>query len=612
MPEIRTLCELYFSTIDGPSKSDLLMRKKKGLWEVVSSQEVAETVENFSCGLMALGVKPGDRVAMLSEDRPKWLMADYAILAAGAVTVPLYATLNASESAYIVNNSDAEVAIVSNEDQANKLLSQRDNIKRLRNIIMMDPPTDGPGDILEWKKVVEWGKDFASKNPGVHRRVAGQVKPEDLATLIYTSGTTGMPKGVMLTHANFVENCKFGMDYLEIDSSDRALVFLPLSHVFERMIDYCYFWKGVTVAYAESIEKVADNLGEVKPTTMAAVPRLYEKVYAKLMEQAAHSSSIKKALIHWSMRTVSEWAEASKSAKGVPVGLRIKRTVADRLVPKKLRARVGGNIRFFVSGGAPLPRHLAAFFYGCGLPIAEGYGLSETSPVIAVNEVYKDGTDGIRFGAVGRPLKNLEVRIAEDGELWVRGPSIMKGYYKMPDETVEVLTEDGWFATGDIARQDEDGYLYITDRKKEILVTAGGKNVAPQPIENALKMNKYVVQAVLIGDRRPYITALIVPNWDNVIEYARGKGVDKIDPRALCQEPVVKHLFKNVIERTNADLSRYEQIKRCKLLTRELTQEEGELTPTLKVKRRVIMKKYADFIEALYAPSTNGKETECQ
>ena len=504
------------------------------------------------------------------------------------------------------------MAIVSNEDQANKLLSQRDNIKRLRNIIMMDPPTDGPGDILEWKKVIEWGKDFASKNPGVHRRAAGQVKPGDLATLIYTSGTTGMPKGVMLTHANFVENCKFGMDYLEIDSTDRALVFLPLSHVFERMIDYCYFWKGVTVAYAESIDKVADNLGEVKPTTMAAVPRLYEKVYAKLMEQAAHSSSIKKALIHWSMRTVSEWAEASKSAKGVPVGLRIRRAVADRLVPKKLRARVGGNIRFFVSGGAPLPRHLAAFFYGCGLPIAEGYGLSETSPVIAVNEVYKDGTDGIRFGAVGRPLKNLEVRIAEDGELWVRGPSIMQGYYKMPDQTVEVLTEDGWFATGDIARQDEEGYLYITDRKKEILVTAGGKNVAPQPIENALKMNKYVIQAVLIGDRRPYITALIVPNWDNVIEYARGKGVDKIDPRALCEEPLVKHLFKNVIERTNADLSRYEQIKRCKLLTRELTQEEGELTPTLKVKRRVIMKKYADFIEALYAPSTNGKETECQ
>lgn len=611
MPEIRTLCDLYFNTIDGQAKPDMLMAKKKGLWEVVSSAEVAETVEKFSCGLMALGVKPGDRVALLSEDRPKWLMADYAILTAGAVTVPLYATLNAQESAYIVNNSDAEVAIVSNEDQANKLLSQRDNIKRLRNIIMMDPPTNGTGDLLEWRKVMEWGTDFAAKNQGVHRSVAAGVTPDDLATLIYTSGTTGVPKGVMLTHENFVENCKFGMEYLEIDSSDRALVFLPLSHVFERMIDYCYFWKGVTMAYAESIDKVADNLGEVRPTMMAAVPRLYEKVYAKLMEQAAHSSSIKKALIHWSIRTVSEWAEAVKSPGGVPAGLKMKKAVADKLVPKKLRARVGGRIRFFVSGGAPLPRHLAAFFYGCGLPIAEGYGLSETSPVIAVNEVYKDGKDGVRFGAVGRPLKNLEVRIAEDGELWVRGPSIMKGYYKMPEKTREVLTEDGWFATGDIARQDEEGYLFITDRKKELLVTAGGKNVAPQPIENALKMNKYVIQAVLLGDRKPYITALIVPNWDNVIEYAKSKGVDKIDPRALCGEPVVRHLFKNVIDRTNADLSRYEQIKRCKLLPKELTQEDGELTPTLKVKRRVILKKYADLIEALYAPSTNGKETEC-
>ncbi len=611
MPEIRTLCDLYFNTIDGQAKPDMLMAKKKGLWEVVSSAEVAETVEKFSCGLMALGVKPGDRVALLSEDRPKWLMADYAILTAGAVTVPLYATLNAQESAYIVNNSDAEVAIVSNEDQANKLLSQRDNIKRLRNIIMMDPPSNGTEDLLEWTKVLEWGTDFAAKNKGIHRAAAARVTPDDLATLIYTSGTTGVPKGVMLTHKNFVENCKFGMEYLEIDSSDRALVFLPLSHVFERMIDYCYFWKGVTVAYAESIDKVADNLGEVRPTMMAAVPRLYEKVYAKLMEQAAHSSSIKKALIHWSIRTVSEWAEAAKSPGGVSAGLKLKMAVADKLVPKKLRARVGGRIRFFVSGGAPLPRHLAAFFYGCGLPIAEGYGLSETSPVIAVNEVYKDGRDGIRFGSVGRPLKNVEVRIAEDGELWVRGPSIMKGYYKMPDQTREVLTEDGWFATGDIARQDDEDYLYITDRKKELLVTAGGKNVAPQPIENALKMNKYVIQAVLLGDRKPYITALIVPNWDNVIEYAKSKGVDKIDPRALCNEPIVRHLFKNVIERTNADLSRYEQIKRCKLLPKELTQEDGELTPTLKVKRRVILKKYADYIEALYAPSTNGKETEC-
>lgn len=607
MAEITTLCDLYFHTIENFARPDHLLQKRKGLWEVVSTQEIAETVEAFSCGLMALGVKPGDKVVLISEDRPKWLMTDYAVLTAGAADVPIYPTLNAQETAYIANNSDAEVAVVSNEDQANKLLSQRENLKRLKSIVVFDPPTDGRPDLLTWDQVVAWGKDFAAKNPGIHRKVASQVKPEDLATLIYTSGTTGVPKGVMLTHANFVENCRAGMEYLEIDASDRALVFLPLSHSFERMIDYCYFWQGLSIAYAESIEKVADNLGEVKPTCMAAVPRLYEKVYARLMEQAAQSSPLKKFLIHWSIRTVSEWAEAYKAHKGkVPAGLAFRRALADKIVPKKLRARVGGRIRFFVSGGAPLPRHLAVFFYGCGLPIAEGYGLTETSPVVTVNEFHKDGRENIRFGSPGRPLKNVEVRIAEDGELWVRGPNVMKGYYKMPKETEEVLTPDGWFATGDIATLDEDGFLFITDRKKELIVTAGGKNVAPQPIENELKRNKYVTQAVLIGDRRPYITALIVPNFDNVIEYCKSKGVNKIDPRDLCREPVVAHLFQNVLDRVNANLSRYEQIKKCRLLPKELTMEEGELTPTLKVKRRVINQKYGHLIEEMYAENGNG------
>jgi long-chain acyl-CoA synthetase len=608
MGEIRTLCDLYFNNIDNLKRPDLLVRKRKGLWEVVSTQEVAETVEAFSCGLMALGVKPGDKVVLISEDRPKWLMADYAILTAGAATVPLYSTLNAQESAYIVGNSDAEVAIVSSEDQANKLLSQRDSLKRLRNIVIMDPPVEGLGDLLPWSKILAWGKDYMAKNPGIHRKVASQVKPDDLATIIYTSGTTGVPKGVMLVHSSFVENCRAGMEYLEITREDKALVFLPLSHSFERMIDYCYFWKGISIAYAESIEKVAENLAEVQPTIMAAVPRLYEKVYGKLMDQAAHSSSLKKALIHWSIRTVSEWADTLKAQGKVPGGLAFKRAIADKIVPKKLRAKVGGRVRFFVSGGAPLARHLAVFFYGCGIPIAEGYGLSETAPVITVNEMPLNGQDKIRFGSPGRPLKNVEVRIAEDGELWTRGPNVMKGYYKMPEETKEVLTEDGWFATGDIATQDDDGYIFITDRKKEIIVTSGGKNVAPAPIENLLKTNKYVSQVVVLGDKRPYISALIVPNWDNVIDYAKSKGVDKIDPRDLSATAEVKHLFQNVLDRVNAELSRYEQVKRCRLLPKELTQEEGELTPTMKVKRRIINKKYGDLIEEMYAANHNGAE----
>ena len=606
MGEIRTLCDLFLHNVENHKRPDLLMRKRKGLWEVLSTEEVARAVEEASCGLMALGVKPGDKVVLISEDRPKWLITDYASLMAGAATVPVYPTLNAQETAYIVNDSDATVAVVSTEDQANKLLSQKESLKRLRTIVMMDPPTGAPGDVLPWATMVEWGRDYAKKNPGIHKKAAAAVKPEDLATIIYTSGTTGLPKGVLLTHSNFVENCRGGMEYLKISESDRALVFLPLSHSFERMIDYCYFWQGVSIAYAESIEKVADNLGEVKPTIMAAVPRLYEKVYARLMEQAAHSSFLKKNLIHWSIRTASEWAEAFKKGK-VPAGLALRHAVADKIVPKKLRARVGGNVRFFVSGGAPLPRHLAVFFYGCGIPIAEGYGLTETTPVITVNEVDLQNRDNIRFGSCGRPLPNLQVRIAEDGELWVKGPNIMKGYYKLPDATKEVLTDDGWFATGDIATQDADGFLYITDRKKEIIVTSGGKNVAPQPLENELKKNKYVSQAVLIGDKRPYITALIVPNWDNVIEYARTKGLNQIDPTKLCDEGVVTHLFEHVLERVNANLSRYEQIKRCKLLCKELTMEEGELTPTLKVKRRVINQKYGALIEELYAAHNHAE-----
>lgn len=596
MGEIKTLCDLYFHTIDELKRPDALMRKRAGLWEVVPTEELAETVEAVSCGLMSLGVKKGETVLLISEDRPKWLMADYAILTAGAATVPIYATLNARDTAFMANDCDAHVAIVSTEEQANKLLSQQGSLTQLRDIVIMDPPAAGPGNLLPWSELVARGRKVAEQNPGIHRKTAGAVAPSDLATLIYTSGTTGVPKGVMLTHRNFVEDCRGGFETLKIGPEDRALVFLPLSHVFERMIDYCYFWKGLSIAYAESIEKVADNMGEVRPTIAAAVPRLFEKIYARLMEQAAHSSYAKKVLIHWSVQTVSQWAELERAGKRVGLWLALQRAVADRIVPKKLRARTGGHVRFFVSGGAPLPRELAVFFYGAGIKVCEGYGLTETSPVITVNS-----EEDIRFGSPGRPLKNVEVRIAEDGEILTRGPHVMKGYYKLPEATAAVLSEDGWLATGDIGRLDEDGFLFITDRKKEILVTAGGKNVAPQPIEALLKKNKYVTQAVLIGDRKPFVTALLFPNWPNVIDYARGKGVDKIDPRDLCEQPVVKHLFQNVLERTNAELSPFEQVKKCKLLPRELTMEEGELTPTLKVKRRVINEKYAQLIEELYA-----------
>jgi len=598
MDNIKTLCDVFFQSVENLPRPDMLLAKRNGSWRQWSSEEVKEAVMALSYGLMDLGVNPGDKVALISEDRPEWLMADYAILTAGAATVPPYATLNAQDTAYIVNDCDAQVAIVSNAEQAAKLLSQRGALKTLRDIIIMDVPPGGAGTMLAWEDVLRRGAILREKEPELHRKKAAAVVPEDLATIIYTSGTTGVPKGVMLTHRNFVENVRGGLDRITVGPTDRALVFLPLSHSFERMLDYVYVLSGMSLAYAESIDKVADNMGEVHPTLMAAVPRFYEKVYAKVLDQAAHSSALRKTLVHWSINTTTAWAELAGTGKRVGPWLGFKYGIAKHLVPKKLQARTGGRMRFFVSGGAPLARHLAVFFWGCGLPICEGYGLSETTPVVTVN-----GEHNIRFGSIGRPLVNVEVRIAEDGELFVRGPNVMKGYYKLPEATAEVLAADGWFATGDIASQDDEGFLYITDRKKELIVTASGKNVAPQLLENLLKTNKYVSQAVVIGDKRPYITALIVPNWGNVADYAKSKGVDIAETPKLCEESHVKHLFTMVLERANAQLSRYEQIKKCKLLPRELTQEDDELTPTLKVKRRVINERYAQQIEELYAAS---------
>ena len=601
MDEIRTLCDVFFHNIEHLERPDLLMAKRGGAWKTWSTGQVAELVEDLSCGLMGLGLKPGDKVALISEDRPEWLIADYAILTAGAATVPPYATLNAQETAYIVNDCDANIAIVSNFDQAAKLISQRGTLPNLRDIIIMDPPPEANGGLLTWDEVLKRGRECKLADAGSHRRTAAAVTPENLATIIYTSGTTGVPKGVMLTHRNFVENVKGGLERIHVGPEDRALIFLPLSHSFERMLDYVYFLRGLSLAYAESIDKVADNMGEVRPTLMAAVPRFYEKVYGKVLDQAAHSPFLRKVLVHWSMRITSEWAEKAGTGKRVGPWLGFKFLLAKQLVPKKLKARTGGRMRFFVSGGAPLARHLAVFFWGAGLKICEGYGLSETSPVVTVN-----GEHDVRFGSIGRPLVNVEVRVAEDGELFVRGPNVMKGYYNLPEETAEVLSPDGWFATGDIGQKDDDGFYYITDRKKELIVTAGGKKVAPQPIENILKENKYVSQAILIGDNRAFITALIVPNWGNVMDYAKSRGVHVDEVPKLCEEPHVKHLFQNVLDRANADLSRYEQIKRCMLLPRELTQEEGELTPTLKVKRRVINERYAHQIEELYGTSGQG------
>ena len=600
MPEVLTLCHLFFHITESHDRPDLQRVKRNGTWAPISTREFGRTVTRLSCGLMAMGVKPRDKVVLLAENRPEWAMADFAILTAGAVNVPVYPTLNGSDSAFIVDDCDAELAIVSTPAQAAKLLAVKSAMPKLREIIVMDAPAAETG-VVAWEEVLARGAALFGADGGLHERVARAVAPDDLASIVYTSGTTGVPKGAMLTHRNFVENSRSMMHAAAPLASDQGLVFLPLSHVFERTADYCCFWAGASLAYAESIDKVAQNMGEVRPTICAVVPRFCEKVYAKILEQAARSSPVKKSLIHWCVATANEWADNWAAGKQAGPRLRLRHRVGDAILYRKIREKMGGRFRFMISGGAPLPKELGLFFYAMGITLCEAYGLTETSPGLTCNDPERP-----RFGSIGKAILNVQLKIAPDGELLAKGPNVMMGYYKRPEATAEVFTADGWFMTGDIAKVDDEGRYYITDRKKEILVTAGGKNVAPQPIESLLKTNKYVAQAVLIGDRRPYITALIVPNWASLKDYARSKGLKLTDEAELCGHPQVMHLYDNVLKRANAQLSHHEQIRKCRLLARELTQEEGELTPTLKVKRRVIAERYAQAIGSMYADGSDG------
>jgi long-chain acyl-CoA synthetase len=603
MAEPRTLCDAFFDTVDSRPRADALCAERDGAWMRISTAEVGRAVEEIALGLRALGVGKGDKVVLLSENRPEWLLLDYAILTLGAVTVPIYATLNARDTAQIVRDSDAIVAVVSDSSQAQKLLAHLPDLPLIRHWILMAETPAGMEAFVTLGALREKGREEASSHPGLHRRLASEVQPADLASLVYTSGTTGQPKGVMLTHANFVRDFLSALEVIDIRNGDRSISVLPLSHAFQRLADFALFYRGVSLAYVASIDRVSQALGHVRPTVLVAVPRLFEKIYGRMLDTAARGSYLKKVLVHWGVRTCREWARQELEGGRAGLWLKFQHKAADALVSSRLRKGLGGRLRIVISGGAPLGKELGLFFYGAGVPITEGYGLTESAPIIAANPMGRP-----KYGSIGIPVPGVDVRIDEDGELLARGPNIMQGYYKLPEATAEALTQDGWLRTGDIARLDEDGYIFITDRKKELLVTAGGKKVAPQPIENLLKQNKYVSQAVLVGDGRPFVTALLVPNWENVFLYTRRKGLATEDREALCVHPQVRHLFQNVLDRANVQLSRFEQVKRCAVLAREFSQDQGELTPTMKCKRRVILQRYSDLIEGLYG----GEEDERQ
>jgi long-chain acyl-CoA synthetase len=590
--EVDTLTKILFTGIDRHSGTEALRYRDASGWRAISHREVEERVNRLAAGLRGVGVGRGDRVAILAENRPEWAIADYAVLCLGAADVPLYATLPAAQIAYILNDSGAKAIFVSNRDQLAKILEVRGLLKSLETIVVFDlGKHDGA---IELSELEARGAEAVASGefPGI-RTLGAEIGRDDLATLIYTSGTTGDPKGVMLSHFNIASNVAASEQHgvFELKRGHVALSFLPLSHSFERMLDYYYWYKGVTIAYVEAVDKVAEAMGEVRPHVLAAAPRVFEKIYGKVMG----ATGIKGALVGWAKK-VGEAAVDRRLTGEVTGPTTLRERIADRLVFSKLRERTGGQVLAFVSGSAPLSADIAKFFWAAGMPVYEGYGLTETSPVLTVNKPRK-----VKLGSVGLPLPGTEIRIGPDGEILARGPQIMKGYFQNPTATADTVDGEGWLHTGDVGVIDQDGFLFITDRIKNLIVTAGGKNVAPAPIENVAALSPFVTQVVMIGDKRPFPSLLVVPDFENLKTWAREHGIQETDPARLVADPRVhSHLEKETLGRLGG-FARYEVPKKIGVLAQEFTVDSGEMTPTLKVKRKVVEERYGELIERIYA-----------
>jgi long-chain acyl-CoA synthetase len=597
--KIRTLIDLFDAATER-ERPGLLNYKRDGRWHAIAASELSAQVRATALGLYTLGVKQGDHVALLAENRPEWTMSDLAVLNCAAADVPIHTTQAPAQVSYILNDAGVEVMFISGQSQYDRVREALSAASKLRTIIAFDRIETADSRLITLAEVQQRGREVEAAEPQLYETLRRSVQPGSLATLIYTSGTTGEPKGVMLTHRNLISNVLANSENLLLREDDVILSFLPLSHIFERAALYLYLSCRTAIHYAEGVDQVAQNLKEVRPHFMTSVPRLFEKIYAKTMEQAEASGKLKSAIAQWAMQIGAEWAELKSSGRPVSLLLSLKHATADKLVFAKWRAAMGGRIRYLISGGAPLSVELARIFYGAGLPILQGYGLTESSPAITANR-----PDSNRLGSVGRPLPGVIVKIAADGEILCHGPNVMSGYYNKPEATAEALEMDAqgrlWLHTGDIGYQDEDGYLYITDRKKDLIKTSGGKYIAPQPIENEIKRSRFVNQVVVIGDGRKFPVALIVPQMDALKSYAELKGMAYADANELLTQPQVIDLLKRQVDKFTPELAHYEKIRAVALLGQELTIENGELTPTLKVRRRVVAEKYKAQIDRLYA-----------
>jgi long-chain acyl-CoA synthetase len=598
MNQPNTLNELFNFAVEQYRETELVRFKKGDAWQSLTYGEMARRVRELALGLYAIGFRQENKIAIWSENRPEWNVADLAVLAIGAVDVPIYTTQSRQHVEYILNDSKARAIFVSSAflDEA---IAVRERVSSLQYVISFDeiPENKKSATILNAEELIAKGRALFMSEPSLYESLWSASKPEDLVTLIYTSGTTGDPKGVMLTHENLTMNVLNVYRWLHLDKyRDVALTFLPFSHIFERAVWYLYAYYGTVIVYAESIDKVAANLAEVKPTVMTSVPRMFEKLYGRILEKGLGAGFPNKQIFLWSLGVGKRWAE--KIDRGEPVGLwlALQHKIADDLVFKKWRAALGGRIRSLISGGAPLAPEIAYAFFGAGILILQGYGLTETSPSMTCTT-----EENNRIGTVGKVIDGVSVKLEEDGEILVKGKTVMQGYFNRPDINEEAFTSDGWFRTGDIGQFDKDGYLTITDRKKDLIKTSGGKYVAPQPLESLIKSSRFVSQVVVVGNNRKFISALVVPNLEMLKSYAELKGIKYTSVDELLNNPRTVDLIQRQIEKSAPDLAKYERIKKVALLGKEMTVESGELTPTLKPRRSIIEKKHAEVINKLYA-----------
>ena len=595
--DFKNIADMFINTTQKCSEKKLLVYKKNDQWIALNGKDVQITVEDISFGLRSLGLEENSKIAILSNNSPRWAMCDYGIICSAMATVTIYPTLISSQIEFILKNSNSQLVFVENQEQLNKVRDSFDNCDDLKYIVVMDDSVENENDyIINFETLLDKGKTFSQTCDFSFNDMISNVNEEDILTIIYTSGTTGVPKGVVLTHKNLLSNVEGTLKVAEFNSNETFLSFLPLSHVLERMGGhYTAFSIGATIYYAENMETIADNMVESKPTVVVCVPRVFEKIHAKFMAGLKNAPKIRQRLFHWAVNVGRKYSSLKLIKKSPNFFLKIKHGIASKLIYSKVKARFGGNIKFFVSGGAPLSKELAEFFAAVDITILEGYGLTETSPVLTVNSP----TD-LKFGCVGKPLFNVEIKIADDGEILAKGPNIMTGYYKNEEETNEVFDKEGWFKTGDIGHIDGDGFLKITDRKKSLIVTSGGKNIAPAPIEVKLTSSPYIEQVHIIGDKRNFLTALIVPSFDPVIDYLKSKGNNISDLNALVEHSDVIDLFNNEIEKFMTDFAKFEQIKKFTLIPNPFSIEKGEMTPKMSIVRKVVEANYSELIDLMY------------